>query len=127
MELNPKFYCSRCDFRCNKKTDYTRHVNTKKHQKRCDEPVLACSTCGKTFNSRTTLWRHTKKCNSGKFDDDNNVFTEQEEQQGETHRHWHWLRQPPPPRPPPPWNGETNCAYSLGKGVPPRTELHQQS
>lgn len=80
MDLTPKFYCSICDFKCNKKTDYTRHMNTKKHQKKCNESVISCSTCGKTFNSRTTLWRHSKKCNSGKFDNDNCVFTEQEEQ-----------------------------------------------
>jgi uncharacterized C2H2 Zn-finger protein len=62
MEPNPKFYCSKCDFKCIKKTDYTRHLNTKKHQKKCEEPLIDCSICGKIFSSRTTLWRHKKAC-----------------------------------------------------------------
>lgn len=62
MEPSPKFYCSKCDFKCDKKTDYTRHLSTKKHQKKCQEPVLGCSMCGKVCSSRTTLWRHRKVC-----------------------------------------------------------------
>ena len=62
MDSTPKFYCRKCDFKCNKKSDYTRHMNTKKHKNKCQEQVIACGTCGKTFNNRTTLWRHKQAC-----------------------------------------------------------------
>ena len=27
------FYCKSCDFKCSKKSDYMRHITTRKHQK----------------------------------------------------------------------------------------------
>ena len=63
-----KFYCENCDFRCSKKSDYERHLNTRKHQlatKSTDfTPKNAeyfCD-CGKKYKDRTGLWRHKKKC-----------------------------------------------------------------
>ena len=67
------FYCSKCDFNCLKKGDWNRHLLTKKHLCEISDNNITlfvseknqsntCS-CGQTFNSRTTLWRHKKKCN----------------------------------------------------------------
>ena len=74
--LSPKIpknlWCEKCDyFTCNKK-DFTKHISTLKHKNKENEtkvkqnetkkiPNLTCD-CGIIFNSRTTLWRHTKKC-----------------------------------------------------------------
>ena len=67
------FHCFKCDFKCIKKGDWNRHLLTKKHSCEISEtnitlsiseknPTNTCS-CGEKFNSRTTLWRHKKKCN----------------------------------------------------------------
>ena len=67
------FECIKCDFICSKKTDWTRHLSTAKHnlkQNETNETTNAqkntknCHCCGLIFNSRTTLWRHKKTCNS---------------------------------------------------------------
>ena len=66
------YYCSFCNFLCSKKSNYNAHLTTRKHQKAVNETNMKqieitddqtiCHTCGKHFNSRTTLWRHKKKC-----------------------------------------------------------------
>jgi hypothetical protein len=69
----PKFVCNMCDYKCCKQSLFLRHVSTAKHQKRENEtknetkvtPFNFVCSCGKNFNSRTTIWRHKKKCNSG--------------------------------------------------------------
>lgn len=72
MDSIPKFYCRTCDFKCKKKSDYTRHINTKKHKHNCE--VIMCGTCGKKFNSRSTLWRHSKKCNGADVEYEDNIL-----------------------------------------------------
>jgi len=76
---NPNmFMCVCCEYITSNKKDFTKHVMTPKHQNHVilkqmkqmkqkipknpqKSPQLNCS-CGSTFNSRTTLWRHKKKC-----------------------------------------------------------------
>ncbi len=70
ISLN-EFYCLKCDFKCNKKGDWNRHILTQKHQIKYVvknvKPIIkktkqyACY-CGEILNSRTTLWRHKNKC-----------------------------------------------------------------
>jgi len=66
----PNYLCNNCQYiTCNKK-DFNKHLLTPKHQNLINETNLKqenpknyiCS-CGLLFNSRTTLWRHKKKCN----------------------------------------------------------------
>jgi hypothetical protein len=69
-----EYNCELCNYTCSKLSLYKRHIITDKHKKRENETnetksetkevpsVLLCN-CGKQFNSRTTLWRHKKKCN----------------------------------------------------------------
>ena len=66
------FVCETCDFICSYKSDFQRHCSTRKHKDvtnvtnivtnlKCD---YTCSQCGKVYESRMGLWRHTKKCSS---------------------------------------------------------------
>ncbi len=63
------FYCEKCDFICCKESNYNKHLNTRKHKnetnetKKMPKDIFNC-LCGLSFNSRTTLWRHKKKCNN---------------------------------------------------------------
>ena len=72
MPKNAIFTCSICDFKCSKKSNYEKHVNTKKHiyrlngnksvemeiEKKCQ---YICH-CGKKYLSSSGLWKHTKIC-----------------------------------------------------------------
>jgi len=66
-------HCELCDYNTYKIYDYKKHLITEKHKKRENETFetemkqnveknLQC-ICGISFNNRTTLWRHKKKCN----------------------------------------------------------------
>ena len=64
--------CNTCDYNTSKINDYKKHLLTIKHKNKENETnvtvlkqfvskKLSC-ICGNTFNNRTTLWRHKKKC-----------------------------------------------------------------
>ena len=77
-ENNHKFSCEICDFKCCKKRDYDRHLDTRKHKLgvKCTHPpdsvtekapkapkaTFSCEDCSKTYLSRKGLWSHKKKC-----------------------------------------------------------------
>jgi hypothetical protein len=73
------YYCSFCNFICSKKSNYNAHLTTRKHQTAVNETNMKqlekieeqtiCQSCGKKFNSRTTLWRHKKKCHNNNTDE----------------------------------------------------------
>ncbi len=70
------FECKKCDFKCSKKSDYNRHISTRKHKKLTnvdkinainnileeEKTKFKCS-CGKSFSYRQSLFVHKKKCN----------------------------------------------------------------
>ena len=78
-----KYKCEVCDFYTSKKSNFMTHIATKKHIKKTaletQKSMLlkqnetkktstgslqyVCKICLCNFNSRTTLWRHTTKCN----------------------------------------------------------------
>jgi len=71
-KISKKYNCKLCDYTTCKNTDYKKHLQTLKHQNRENETIvtdlslnvaknLQC-ICGISFNNRTTLWRHKKKC-----------------------------------------------------------------
>jgi hypothetical protein len=71
-KISQKYICDSCDYISCKLNDYKKHLETDKHKKRENETFetemkqnvaknLQC-ICGIYFNSRTTLWRHKKKC-----------------------------------------------------------------
>ena len=66
------YVCENCDFVCSYKSDFNRHCSTRKHidvtnvtndvtKTKTDH---ICGHCGKIYESRMGLWRHTKKCTS---------------------------------------------------------------
>ena len=61
-----KFICEVCTITCAKKTEWMRHINTRKHKinesGEIDNQKYICE-CGKIYKERTGLWRHTKTCN----------------------------------------------------------------
>ena len=72
---NANFLCKTCDFKCCKKSDWERHVNTKKHEYRHNGNILETPgnnlapknaeifcDCGKSYNSHSGLWKHKKSC-----------------------------------------------------------------
>ena len=71
-ELGQKEYtCEKCNFKCNKKFSWNRHLSTSKHlkEKTCHElennkilnKSYSCE-CGKQFTHRQSLSVHRKKC-----------------------------------------------------------------
>ena len=71
-----KFCCEKCDYNTSRESQYTRHLTTSKHIKNnrittittditnnIMNTKLECNLCKKVFNDRAGLWRHKKKCN----------------------------------------------------------------
>ena len=69
-----KIICEKCNFSCNKKSNYVKHILTQKHQKhilgdkdniynakKCLNNYI-CNDCNKKYESRNGLWKHKKKC-----------------------------------------------------------------
>jgi hypothetical protein len=72
-KIEKEYHCELCNYKCCKLSLYKRHTITDKHKKRANEtnetknetkevPSILMCDCGKQFNSRTTMWRHKKKC-----------------------------------------------------------------
>ena len=67
-----KFECNNCNFKCIKKSDWSRHILTRKHNSltnnehpltiKNSDKIYKCENCNKIYNSRVGLWYHIKKC-----------------------------------------------------------------
>jgi hypothetical protein len=78
-----KYFCECCDYMCCVKFSYDRHLLTSKHIKKSQinqneikkEKKITDNICecGQIFYSRTTLWRHTKKCGGIETNDEPEV------------------------------------------------------
>ena len=69
-------YCECCDYTASQKSNWDKHLLTNKHRNNCFTFVskinksskkvvnttFNCELCNKVCKSRTTLWRHKKKC-----------------------------------------------------------------
>ena len=72
------YVCKNCDFKTNKKTDYNRHLSTRKHINRHVETNMEiveikktnneyiCKKCEKKYKTKSGLWKHEKYCNYNK-------------------------------------------------------------
>jgi len=73
QKVATKFCCETCDYKCNKKSDYQKHLNTVKHKMivnalNCNKKVaqqipehFGC-ICGKVYAQKTNMYRHRKTC-----------------------------------------------------------------
>lgn len=69
-KISPRFCCEICDYSTCKKSNINTHYLSAKHLKatECNKnsavlsPKHKCEICEKTYNDRTGLWRHKKKC-----------------------------------------------------------------
>ena len=62
-----KFICESCDFSSIKKSNYDKHVLTRKHINRTSSnknqaTILKCENCDKIYKARNSLWYHKKTC-----------------------------------------------------------------
>mgnify|MGYP001230170872 CR=1 FL=1 len=68
-------YCNFCDYKCSRKSDYDRHILTKKHLKNASKKAcktrktrasveFICKFCGTGYKHQPSLSRHLKKCKS---------------------------------------------------------------
>jgi len=73
MPKNADFYCSQCNFKCSKQSNYILHLKTKKHIYRASGNILENAEmkknaihncdCGKNYATLSGLWKHkTKGC-----------------------------------------------------------------
>ena len=87
MEKMPKnadnYFCEKCNFICYKKSNYVKHLNTRKHNKLIlvntvlieKMPKHICSSCNKEYKSSVGLWKHRKKCSEdGKYNFSNQLL-----------------------------------------------------
>ena len=73
QKVEKKYLCDSCDYITSKKTDFNKHVLTRKHLQLTNVNIQetgivalhSCSTCNKTYRSRVGLWKHTKVCSHG--------------------------------------------------------------
>ena len=70
-KISYKFFCEKCDYKCNKKSEYSKHITTSKHkilQNPTSFPVCISGPktysciCGKEYKHSSTLYHHKKKC-----------------------------------------------------------------
>jgi len=63
-EKRATFICDHCNYNCNKKTNYLRHLTSEKHKKNVNKIVKCnvCEHCNKEFTTQSGLWKHRKKC-----------------------------------------------------------------
>jgi len=59
-----KYICEKCEFGCNNKRDYTRHISTAKHQFADNCMKSNTCICGNTYKHLSGLCRHKNGCAS---------------------------------------------------------------
>jgi hypothetical protein len=62
---NARFMCDKCNYNCNKESDFNKHLSTKKHKKiieKLDTSIKHKCTCNKIFKTTSGLWKHKKNC-----------------------------------------------------------------
>jgi hypothetical protein len=67
----PKFRCELCKTETSNKKDFNKHLLTRKHMKKETptqiekiekSPLIVCSKCNKSYETRSGLWKHQKTC-----------------------------------------------------------------
>ena len=78
-QIPPTIYeCEFCFITCNKISDWKRHLKTKKHFVNKNGGISTTETntficeCGNIYKERTGLWKHKKKCQNSKINEELN-------------------------------------------------------
>jgi len=78
-QIPPTIYeCDFCFITCNKISDWKRHLKTRKHFVNKNGGISTAETntficeCGNVYKERTGLWKHKKKCQNSKNNEDLN-------------------------------------------------------
>ena len=69
-EKTPSFLCNICDFKCCRRAEYKRHIETIKHKMLTDankktpknEIIIFNCICGNTYNHKSSFSRHKRTC-----------------------------------------------------------------
>jgi hypothetical protein len=73
-ETNFIFFCEKCSYKTNDKSNYKKHCLTARHKivtngdnkstfgTKSTSDILQCIKCSKTYKSRNGLWLHSKNC-----------------------------------------------------------------
>jgi hypothetical protein len=70
-KISKIFHCECCDYTCSKKSEWTKHILTRKHiandtsMTNEDKKIATghcCDNCGNEYKHRQGLWAHSKKC-----------------------------------------------------------------
>jgi hypothetical protein len=68
-KIPKKFYCEKCHYECSNKKDFGKHELTRKHLLEINDevrkpknPHCICHKCERQFQTKSGLWKHTKKC-----------------------------------------------------------------
>ena len=74
LKKPPTFLCKLCDYITSKKSDFDKHISTRKHggmvtmetmETKKSQKVAQhnmCKKCNKVYNTRSGLWKHVKVC-----------------------------------------------------------------
>ena len=61
------YQCSKCNYLTNKKTDYSRHLNSQKH-KNNTKKIYICSECDKRYEIKSSYYYHINKCQNKNYE-----------------------------------------------------------
>jgi hypothetical protein len=66
LKIRPKYHCEKCDYSCSKKSDFNKHIKSKKHNatyeaKNATINSLTCK-CGKKYKHHSSFYRHKNIC-----------------------------------------------------------------
>jgi hypothetical protein len=89
-KISYKYFCKKCDYNCNKNSEYNKHLTTAKHKilqnptsnSVCiSGPKVYSCICGKEYKHSSTLYHHKKKCQTIHTHDnqENNMNPEKED------------------------------------------------
>jgi hypothetical protein len=70
-KISKNFECEKCNYKCSRQSEYTKHLLTAKHKNLTNltkkSPKVSkpyqCNNCEKGYVSRMGLWQHLNKCN----------------------------------------------------------------
>jgi len=86
-KISNKFNCEKCNYTTSKQSDYTKHLNTRKHIKLINvnnelivkSQLFNCPLCKKEYKSNVGLWKHKKTCNNNNVNNITNISNNKEE------------------------------------------------